>query len=320
MQQYILKRLLVAIPVLIAVTIAVSALVRIIPGDAVALRVAESGYVSQDAIPAIKHELGLDRSFPAQYLSWVGGVVHGDFGDSFVTQSSTGERLAKAIPITLELAIIAMLVGLAVAIPIGIFSAVRQNSVGDYAGRIFSIAGLSVPDFIIATLLIIYLAIYFKWTPPITYVSFFDSPTNNLKLMALPAVVLGWRFSSVVMRMVRSSMLEVLREDYIRTAWAKGLKERVVIARHAVKNAFIPVITITGGQFGYLLGGAAIVEIIFNIPGVGYLTIQAIRQRDYPQLQANVMFLAVVTLLLNLLVDLSYGWFDPRVRYSATRA
>jgi peptide/nickel transport system permease protein len=194
-------------------------------------------------------------------------------------------------------------------------SAIRQDSIADYVGRIFAISGLSILDFWLGTAVIIYLSVWVGWIPPIVYHPFIDEPWANIQQMVLPAFILGFRFSATSMRMIRSSMLEVLREDYVRTAWAKGLRERVVIFRHTLKNAFIPVITIMGAQIGYLLGGAVVVENIFGLPGVGRLTLDAIVRRDYPQIQVNVMFITILMLSLNMLVDVSYAWLDPRIKY-----
>ena len=333
MRRYAARRLLVAIPVLFLVTIIAASLTRLAPGDAIIQRVADAeGVTSLEEIEAMRHEVGLDRPFlfaidadfpfihpseGSQYFSWLGGIIRGDFGNSLGSgQTPISTILKKAIPVSIELAIIATLVSLVVAIPIGIWSAIRQDTVGDYGGRIFAIAGLSVPDFIIGTMVLMLGSIWFRWTPPLFYEDFFDSPGRNLLMMATPALIVGFRLSSITMRMLRSSMLEVLRQDYVRTAWSKGLRERSVIMRHAMKNAFIPVITILGAQLGFLVGGVAITETIFNLPGVGRETINAIGRRDLPLIQTAVLFFGVSIILINLLVDLSYAWLDPRIRYS----
>ena len=333
MRQYAVRRLLIAIPVLILVTLMAASLTRLAPGDAILQRVAEAeAIVSVEELEALRHEVGLDRPFlvavdadfpfihpseGSQYFSWVGGIFKGDLGTSLsADQRPIADILKRAIPVSLELAIIATLISLFVAIPIGIWSAIRQDSVGDYGGRIFAIAGLSVPDFIIGMLVLTLGAIWFKWTPPLFYEDFFDNPRQNLLIMATPALIVGFRLSSITARMLRSSMLEVLRQDYVRTAWSKGLRERTIILRHAIKNAFIPVITILGAQLGFLVGGVAITETIFNLPGVGRETINAIGRRDLPLIQTAVLFFGVSIILINLLVDLSYAWLDPRIRYS----
>jgi peptide/nickel transport system permease protein len=317
MRRYAIRRLLIAIPVLFVVTIVAASLVRLAPGDAVVQAAAESNAaVSEEQLDAIRKELGLDRPFLVQYGDWISGVFVGDFGHSLSQGGPpVSETLRRAVPISLQLAVMAMIISLLFALPIGIWSAIRQDSVSDYGGRIFAIAGLSVPDFIIGTMIILFGAVWFEWTPPLTYVSFSEDPGTNLQMMITPALILGFRLSAITMRMLRSSMLEVLRQDYVRTAWAKGLRERTVIVRHALKNAFIPVITVIGGQVGFLIGGVAVIESIFNLPGIGRTMITAIRQRDIPVIQTVLFFFAAAIVLINLLVDLSYAWLDPRIRY-----
>ncbi|MBM4406443.1 MAG: ABC transporter permease [Chloroflexi bacterium] len=317
MRRYAIRRLLIAIPVLFLVTIVAASLVRLAPGDAVVQAAAESNAaVSEEQLDAIRKELGLDRPFLVQYGDWISGVFVGDFGHSLSQGGPpVSQTIKRAIPISLELAIMAMLISILIALPIGIWSAIRQDTPGDYIGRLFAIAGLSVPDFIIGTMVILFGAVWFSWTPPLTYVSFFDDPLTNLQMMITPALILGFRLSAITMRMLRSSMLEVLRQDYVRTAWAKGLRERTVIVRHALKNAFIPVITVIGTQIGFLVGGVAIIESICNLPGIGRTMITAIRQRDIPVIQTILFFFAGAIVFINLLVDLSYAWLDPRIRY-----
>ena len=275
----------------------------------------ESGNVSAKDLALIRHQLGLDRPYYEQYLTWMAGLLRGDMGNSLWTGNPVRDELFRRVPVTLELALLGLPLAILIAIPIGIISATRQDTVSDYVGRLFAIAGLSLPDFWLATLVVVFLAIWFHWLPPRGYISPLESPWDNFQQFFLPAMILGFRLSAVTMRMTRSTMLEVLRQDYIRTAWSKGLRERVVIYRHAVKNAMIPVITLLGRQFSVLLGGTVIIETVFGIPGVGSLTLDAINQRDYTQVQGNVMFLAAIMVLMNLLVDISYGWFDPRIRY-----
>jgi len=224
-------------------------------------------------------------------------------------------QLFKRIPVSAELAALAIVLALVIAIPVGVISAIRQDTFLDYIGRLVAISGLSLPDFWLGTVMLMMLSLWFRWLPPIGYVPFFTNPLANLQQFVFPALILGFRLSATSMRMTRSTMLEVLRQDYIRTAWSKGLRERVVIYRHALKNAMIPVITIIGTQFSVLLGGTVIMETIFVLPGVGRLTLDSIFNRDYTQLQGNVLFLAMVMVTANLVVDLSYAWFDPRIRY-----
>jgi peptide/nickel transport system permease protein len=236
-------------------------------------------------------------------------------GHSIFTNEPIPVALKKAIPVTLELAALAMVLGIAIAIPIGVLSATRQDTAPDYAGRVVAVSGLSIPDFWLGTLVITFAAIWFRWIPPIGYASLWDDPLRNLQQFLLPAAVLGYRLSAATMRMTRSTVLEVLKEDYVRTAWAKGLAGRIVVYKHALKNALIPVVTIVGGQLGVLLAGTFVVETIFALPGMGRLTVEAILYRDYPVVQTNLMLVAGTLVTLNLLVDLTYAWLDPRIRY-----
>lgn len=317
MTGYLVRRLTASLVSLVLVSIIVAALIRIVPGDAVLSRVAEAGDVtSPQQLAAVRHELGLDRPFYSQYFGWVGGIFQGDLGSSYSLHGVAVTHLLKeAYPVSLQLAIMAMLISLVIAIPIGVLSATRQDAWGDYLGRVLAVTGLSVPDFVLGTLLITYLTIWFNYTPPVHFEPFLHNPAANLRMTILPALILGLRFSSTSMRMIRSSMLEVLREDYVRTAWAKGLKQRVIIYRHVLKNASIPVVTVLGTLLAYLLAGAIIVETIFNLPGMGRLVLGGILDRDYPVVQAVVLVSATAMVLVNLAVDLSYRWLDPRIRY-----
>lgn len=312
MQQYVVRRLLLVVPVLVGVTLLVAGLIRLTPGDAVIVKLEESGHVSD--LDAARRALGLDRSFPEQYASWVGGVLRGDLGTSFITDQPATAQIARALPVTVELAVLALLVAFAIGVPIGAVSAARRGTWPDHVGRLVSIGGLSMPSFWIGTLVLLYFAIWFRWIPPIAYVPLLEDPWRNLQQFGVPAIALGAHFSAVAMRMTRSALLEVVRQDYIRTAYAKGLRERAVIVRHALKNAMVPVVTILGVQFGYLLGGTVLIETVFNMPGLGRLTLDAITQRDYPQLQANVLVVGLMVVGVTLVVDLSYGWLDPRIR------
>ncbi|MBI2888240.1 MAG: ABC transporter permease [Chloroflexi bacterium] len=313
MQEYFLRRLLMLAPVMFLVSIMVFSIIRLVPGDVVELMLVESGNVRN--MELAREQLGLTKPFHEQYLIWLWGVARGEFGNSLWTGRPVRDEILKRLPVTLELATLAMLISLCIAIPVGIISAIRQDTWPDYAGRLVSIGGLSVPDFWIATLIIGFSSLWFHWMPRPGYIPLFQDPGTNLQQFILPALAMGAALSASVMRMTRSQMLEVLRQDYIRTAWAKGLRERSVIIRHALKNAMIPVITIMGVQFGYLMGGTVVMEVIFSLPGLGKSTLDAIFQRDYPQLQANVLLAALVMVTVNLLVDLFYAWFDPRIRY-----
>jgi len=315
MQRYVIRRLIMALPVLLGVSIVIFSLIRLVPGDVVMQMLGQTGNIPTKDIEYIRHQLGLDRPFHEQYLVWMGNMLRGDMGDSLWTGRPVRDELFRRIPVSLELAILGVVLALIVAIPVGIISATRQDTWSDYLGRLFAISGLSMPDFWIATLVVVFLAIWFRWSTPLGYVSPLENPWENFQQFFLPAAILGFRLSAVTMRMTRSAMLEVLRQDYIRTAWSKGLRERAVIYRHALKNALIPVVTIVGHQFSYLLGGTVILESVFILPGIGRLTLDAIVQRDYVQLQGNVMFIALVMVVMNLIVDISYAWFDPRIRY-----
>ncbi len=315
MQTYIIKRVLLNIPVLIIVSMIVFSLMRLIPGDTVIAQVGATGNIPKEQLQSLRKDLGLDRPFINQYLSWVTGVAHGDFGRSLWTRGSTWGRLTNALPISAELGLFAVLVGLALALPIGVLSAAKQNTVFDYFGRLFAVAWLSLPDFWLGTLVIVLPALWWKFHAPIGFVPFMKDPRINLEQIVPPAVILGLRLSSSTMRLTRSSMLEVLRQDFVRTARAKGLTEWTTIVRHTLKNALLPVITVFASQLGLLVGGTVVIETLFLLPGVGQLTFASIGQRDYTQIQTNVMFIAVILITINLLTDLSYAWFDPRIRY-----
>jgi peptide/nickel transport system permease protein len=315
MHKYVIRRLLLAIPVLVLSSLIVFSLMRVMPGDALIALMGESGNVGEKELQKLRKDLGLDRPYHEQYLIWVWRMVSLNPGDSIFTNEPIPVALKKSIPVTLELATLALILGLLIAIPVGVLSATRQDKPADYVGRVVAVSGLSLPDFWLGTLVITFAAIWFRWMPPIGYVSIWDDPWRNLQQFLLPAAVLGYRLSAATMRMTRSTVLEVLREDYVRTAWAKGLGGRMVVYKHALKNALIPVVTIVGGQLGTLLAGTVVVETIFALPGMGRLTVEAILFRDYPVVQTNIMLVAGVLVTLNLLVDLTYAWLDPRIRY-----
>jgi peptide/nickel transport system permease protein len=313
--KYVLRRLFMAVPVLLLSSLIVFGLMRVMPGDALIALMGESGNVSEKDLAKMRGQLGLDRPYHEQYLLWLWQMVTLNPGHSIFTNEPIPVALKKAIPVTLELAALALVLGLLIAIPIGVLSATRQDTPSDYAGRVVAVSGLSIPDFWLGTLVITFAAIWFHWIPPIGYASLWDDPLRNLQQFLLPAAVLGFRLSAATMRMTRSTVLEVLREDYVRTAWAKGLAGRMVVYKHALKNALIPVVTIVGGQLGVLLAGTVVVETIFALPGMGRLTVEAILYRDYPIVQTNVMLVAGTLVTLNLLVDLTYAYLDPRIRY-----
>jgi len=315
MYKYVLRRVLLVVPVLVLSSLVVFGLLRVMPGDALTALMAESGNVSPRELQKLRKDLGLDRPYHEQYLLWIWQLVTFNPGYSIFTGDAISVSLKKSIPVTIELAVLAMAFGLLIAIPVGVLSATRQDKPADYIGRLVAISGLSFPDFWLGTLVITFAAIWFNWIPPIGYTSVWASPWTNIQQFLLPAALLGFRLSSATMRMTRSTLLEVLREDYVRTAWAKGLGQRLIVYKHALKNALIPVITIVGGQLGGLLAGTVIIETIFALPGMGRLTVEAIIYRDYPVVQTNVMLVATVLVTLNLLVDLTYAWLDPRIRY-----
>lgn len=316
MGRYIAKRLLLTIPTLIGVTLIVYGLIRFIPGDPVTVQLGDTGRASEEDIERIKDTLGLNDPWYEGYGDWVWGVARGDFGESLWTGREVRGDILDRLPVTLELAGLAVLFSMLIAVPGGIISAARQDGAADYSIRVLSILGLSIPGFWLGTLMFVLPPRWFDWTPPIIYHEFIDDPIANLQQFWLPAIILGLALAASTMRITRSAMLEVLRQDYIRTAWAKGLRERSVIIRHALKNAMIPVITLVGLQFSVLLGGTVIIEQIFSLPGLGRLTLEAITQRDYPVIQGTVLFIATIFVLMNLLIDLSYAWLDPRIRFS----
>src|SRR5512145_1597712 len=315
MYKYVVRRLMLAIPVLLLSSLIVFGLMRVMPGDALIALMGESGNVGQKELAKLRKDLGLDRPYHEQYLIWLWQMVSFSPGDSIFTNEPIPVALRKAIPVTVELATLAMILGLVIAIPIGVLSATRQDKAEDYVGRVVAVSGLSFPDFWLGTLVITFAAIWFQWIPPLGYASFWEAPLKNIQQFLLPAAVLGFRLSAATMRMTRSTVLEVLREDYVRTAWAKGLGGRIVVYKHALKNALIPVVTVIGGQLGVLLAGAVVIETIFALPGMGRLTVEAILFRDYPVVQTNVMLVAATLVTLNLLVDLTYAWLDPRIHY-----
>ncbi len=314
MQAYIIRRLLLSLPTLVLVTVGSFALIRLVPGDVVVAKVAGSGNTAN--LDQIRHDLGLDKPFYTQYGHFIGGILTGRPAKSLWSSKSVAREFFHALPISLELGLLAMAFSITIAIPAGVISAIRRDRPIDYVARVFTVLGTSIPDFWVATVLVVYLSLYFGYLPPLGYVAFRDDPLKNLSQFYLPVLILGYRLSSITARMVRSAMLEVLYQDYIRTAWAKGLRERIVILRHALKNALIPVITIWGSQAAIIFGGTVILESIFSLPGVGQQSLTAIQQRDYTQIQFNVLMVAGIVVVINLWVDLMYGWLDPRIRYA----
>jgi peptide/nickel transport system permease protein len=315
MRTYIARRIGQGLLVLWLVSLLIFSLVRILPGDAVIMQLDQAAAPTPDVLKRARQELGLDRPFLAQYRTWMASAVQGDLGRSLLSRRPVTQELLKRINLTTHLAVLSVLIALLIALPIGILAAVRQDTASDYFGRLFAILGLSLPDFWLATVVITFLAIWFQWIPPIGFAPLWQDPVRCLSQLLIPALIIGARLAAVSMRMTRSSLLEVLRQDYVRTARAKGARERAVIVRHALKNAFIPVVTVIGQQFSVLLGGTVIVEVIFLQPGVGSLMLDAVLLRDYTLIQGAVLFFAAVIVVTNLLVDLSYAWLDPRIRY-----
>ncbi len=305
-----------AVPVLVGASILIFLMARLMPGDIVDLMVAAEPGMTPEQADTLRRLLGLNMPLHVQYLSWVGDLLTGHFGSSLYTRRTVPDILGPAIPITLELAVLSVLMSLLFAVPSGIVSAVRANGAFDYFVRTIGLLGLATPHFFFAILLLLLFSKVIGWLPPLFFVSFRDDPVANLSQMALPSVTLAWGLVASTSRMLRSTMLETLFQEYILTARAKGLSDRTVLVRHALKNALIPVVTIVGLQVGNLLGGALIVEQIFGLPGVGWALVQAIFQRDYPVVQGAVLLLTVSYLIVNTLVDLLYAYLDPRIRYT----
>ena len=318
MRGYLIRRLLAVIPTLILASMLVFAIVRIIPGDVIDLMIAEADITDVEVTRAtIEEALGLDVPIYTQYFRWVKEIVlHGSLGKSLWKDKTVIGEMVDRLPVTFELGIIALVIGLGLAFPIGIYSAIRQDTAGDYIGRTIAILGVAVPGFWLGTMIVVYPALWWDWSPSIDLMPLREDPLSNLNTFLVPGAVLGFGMAGVTMRMTRAMMLEVLRQDYIRTAWAKGLRERIVILRHAVKNALIPVITLIGLQVPILVGGTVIIEQIFTLPGMGLLMIEAVRTRDYPIVTGVMGFIGLIVLLVNVLVDLSYGFLDPKVRYN----
>jgi len=292
------------------------AMVRLLPGDIVDALVGMDPTITAEQKFELRGSFGLNDPWPVQYVKWVGGIFRGDLGLSFRSREPIADHLVRALPITIELALLSILLSIVVAVPLGVISAVRQNSPMDFWARVAGLIGLSMPSFWLATLFLLFTSLTFRWTPSVIWISPLENLPRNLLQMLLPALALSVQLMAVEMRMVRSSLLEVLRQDYIRTARAKGLNDRIVLWRHGLKNAFIPVITIIGIQLGALMGGSIIIEQIFGLPGIGWTMIQAIFNRDYPVVQAASLLLAVIFVLINLMVDLTYAFLDPRIKYS----
>jgi peptide/nickel transport system permease protein len=310
---YILRRLAFALPTLILVSIGIFLMVRLLPGDIIDILFGGDQTASEEVKQQAREQLGLNGSYAEQYWRWISGVLQGDFGFSLRNAEPVSNIVFDALTVTLELVLIALLIATIVGVPLGVFSAVRRDTGWDVGARVGGLIGLSVPSFWLATLLLLITSRAFGWVPPLVYISPFDDPVGNLSQFILPALSISVFTMAIVMRMVRATMLEVLGQDYVRTARAKGVGRKTVISKHALRNALIPVITIIGFEIGVLIGGAAIIETIFGLPGVGYVLLQAIFGRDYPVIQAMTLLIAVTFIFANLLVDVLYGVLDPRI-------
>ena len=323
MQTYIAKRVALAVPTLLLVSLATFLLVRAMPGDVLIARIAESGLagasggsISEEEKTRLREKLGLNDPLPTQYATWVVNAIRGDFGESLWTNRPVATDVKEALEPTLQLGIMSLAIGWVIAIPLGVISAIRRNTMLDYSARFVAVSGIVLPNFWVGIMVILLLSHLFNYFPPVLFHSILDDPRANLEKLIIPALILGFGLSAVTARMTRSALLEVLGSDYIRTAYSKGLRERTVVMRHGMRNAILPVITILGGQLSLLIGGTVIMETLFVIPGMGRLAITSVTARDFPMIQANVLMLAVFIVLANLLVDLSYARIDPRIRYA----
>ena len=318
-RQYLVKRLLLYLPTILLVTLLVFGLMRVIPGEPALLILGgasgDANFTDED-LRKMRHELGTDRPIYVQYGDWIWGLLHGDLGMSMYYRLPVMEELGPRIPLTIELAVMAGIISFILAVPLGIISAVKQDSVGDYIARLFSFTGISIPIFVTGMVVIYILVRLFNYLPPLGHTTLWEDPLKNLQQLLFPALTLAFFQMNFIARVTRSAMLEVLREDYVRTARSKGLRERRVIYLHALKNASLPIITVSGWSLGILLGGTIIIERIFVVPGMGTLLLEGLNNRDYTLIQADVMVYATAVLTVNLLVDLIYGWLDPRIRYA----
>ena len=316
MAKYIVKRLLLMIPTLLGVAVLIFFLMRVVPGDIVELRFAgESAFAQKENLDKERVRLGLDRPLWEQFLTWMLGIVRLDFGTSMWTGAPILEEIKLRAALSFQLAVMATIIAVVLAIPLGVVAALKQDTWVDYAVRIFSIAGLATPSFWLGIVFILLLLIVFKWLPPMVYTPFWVNPWQNMLQLIWPALAVGYRYSAVATRMTRSAMLEVLREDYIRTARAKGLWLKLILSRHALKNAMLPVLTVIALEFAFLMGGLVVTEQVFNLNGLGMLFVESVARRDYTLTQALVMLVAFVFIFVNFAVDLMYAWLDPRIRF-----
>jgi len=316
MAKYIVKRLLLMIPTLLGVAVLIFFLMRVVPGDIVEMRFAgESAFAQKENLDKERARLGLDRPLWEQFLTWMLGIVRLDFGTSMWTGSPIIEEIKLRAALSFQLAVMATIIAVVLAIPLGVVAALKQDTWVDYGVRIFSIAGLATPSFWLGIVFILMLLIVFKWLPPMVYTPFWVNPWQNMLQLIWPALAVGYRYSAVATRMTRSAMLEVLREDYIRTARAKGLWLKLILSRHALKNAMLPVLAVVALEFAFLMGGLVVTEQVFNLNGLGMLFVESVARRDYTLTQALVMLVAFVFIFVNFTVDLMYAWLDPRIRF-----
>lgn len=317
MHTYILKRLILTVPVLLGVTVLTFVIMRVMPGDAAIAIMTSGGQggASQSDLARVRAELGVDKPVHIQYLNWMWSLVRLDLGKSWHSGRPIVEEIKLRFPVTFELAVLTVMVSVLIALPVGVISALRQDSVVDYVFRAVSIFGLTMPSFWTGTLILFFLVVWFNWFPPMGFTGFFENPLVNLQQIMWPALAVGYYLSAYLARMTRSTMLEVLRQEYIRTAWSKGLRERAVVIRHALKNTLLPVVTLAGIQIAVALEGSVVAESIFMLPGMGLALVSAIQLRDYPVIQTFMLVLTLIVMVVNLLVDITYGWLDPRIRY-----
>jgi len=318
MRQYFLRRALLIVPTILGVTLLVSGLLELLQGDIADIIFAESATFNQELTKEqIQDDLGTNENFLVQWAEWLGGVVRGDFGEYFRGGKSVGAELKLRVPVTLELSVMALMLSLFIALPIGVLSAIRQDTLMDHGSRSVSIFMLAAPSFLLGTLFFVFAGRWAGWLlPPLNYVDFWEDPVANLQKMWVPAVILAFGLSGSVMRLTRSQMLEVLRQDYVRTAWSKGLRERTVVIRHAVKNAFIPVFSLIGVQITILVSGSIVIENIFGLPGLGQMLLDSLMQREYLAVQGVLLVVAVIVVVVNFVVDIVYSLLDPRIRYA----
>lgn len=314
MLRYMINRLLLMLPTLFGVAVLVFVLLRLAPGDPVQMML-EGANVSQQVVEAERARLGLDRPLYVQFAKWFGALLKGDFGVSIWTGRPVLYEIGIRLELSLQVAIMAALLAVMIAVPLGTLSAVFKDTWIDHLVRVISIAGLAVPSFWLGMIIILFLLTYFSWIPPLTFTPFFEDPWKNLSQLIWPALAVGYRYSAVAMRMMRSSVLEVLQEDYVRTARAKGVHERLVVARHAMRNALLPVVTVVGLEFAFLIGGLVVTEQVFNLNGIGKLFVQAVARGDYTMIQGLVLLVAVFFVMINFAIDLLYAFLDPRIRY-----